>query len=116
MGKITIGLGIVATIIFYGVDSSFFWTTLVTTGLAFWSVGIMHNFAMESAKAWKNRIVENKGLEGASIEEIERIKNLPLNITNHDLQAVPNWLTWLNMIFSVGIYVLLIIGIVKRFF
>ena len=76
----------------------------------------MHNDALESAKVWRNRILKDKELEGASPEEIERIKNLPIEITPDDTQLVPNQITWLNMISSVGIYILLIIGVVKRFF
>jgi hypothetical protein len=116
MGKITVGLGILASLIFYNLDRTLFWTTLVTTALTFWTLGIMHNYAYESAKAWKNRIIENKELEGASPEEIKRVKNLPIKITVEDTQQAPNGLTWLNMIFSFGIYLLLIIGIIKRFF
>lgn len=116
MGKISVGLGVIATLIFYNLDRTYFWITLITTGLTFWTLGIMHNFALESAKAWKNRVIKNKELEGASPEEIERVKNLPLEITPEDTQSVPNGITWLNMIFSFAIYVLLIIGVVKRFF
>lgn len=114
-GKITIGLAIVATTIFYGTDSALFWATLATTVMTFWSVGIMHNFAMDSAKARRKRIIDNKIYEQADDKEINRIKDLPINIEYADLRSVPNWLTWLNLIFSIGIYVLLTIGIYKRF-
>lgn len=114
MWKITTGLGVIAAILFYNVDTAFFWITLFITILTFWSAGVMHNYAMESAKAWRARIIENKMHEGASPEEIEQIKQIQLNINENDLHSVPNWLTIVNMIFSFGTYLMLIVAIVKR--
>ncbi len=73
----------------------------------------MHNFAMESAKKKREIIIENKEYEGASPEELYRIKNLPIKISKYDADIVPNWLAALNMIFSIAIYIFLIIAIVK---
>jgi hypothetical protein len=112
-GKINLIIGIITTLIFFWIDSMLIWLSLGTTILIFWSFGVIHNFAMNSARERRKLIIENKGHEGASPEEIERVKNLPIHISSGDLNIVPNWLTTLNMIFSLAIYVLLIVAIIK---
>jgi hypothetical protein len=115
MGKVTIAVGIVAAILFWGLDDIYFWVTVLTTALAFWSFGVMHNFAMDSAKANRTTIIDNKKYDGASNDEIERIRNMPINIKKADLRVVPNWLALANMICSTGVIILFIIAILKRF-
>ena len=112
-GLINLIIGILTTLIYYWIDSSLIWLSIGTTILIFWSFGIMHNFALNSARETRKIIIENKGHEGASPEEIERVKNLPIQISSGDMYMVPNWLTQLNMIFSLTIYVLLIVAIIK---
>lgn len=111
-GKITIGLGIVATIMFNYIGATLFWVTLGAAVLTFWSVGVMHNFAMDSARARRMEMIQNMIFDRADDNEISRIKRLPINISA-DLGAVPNWLTWLNMIFSIATSVLFAIAIYK---
>lgn len=115
-GLINLIIGILTTLIYYWIDSTLIWLSLGTTILIFWSFGVMHNFAMNSARERRKIIVENKVYEGATHAEIERVENLPIHISSGDLNIVPNWLTHLNMIFSLTIYVLLIVAITKVIF
>lgn len=112
-GKINLIIGIITTLILFWIDSKLIWVSLGITILIFWSFGVMQNFALNSARERWELIIENKGHEGDSREEIERVKNLPIHIINRDLKAVPDWLATLNMIFSLAIYVLLIVAIIK---
>jgi len=115
-GKINLVIGVLSTLIFYWIDSKIIWLSLVTTILIFWSFGIMHNFAMNSARERRELIIENKVLEGASPEEIERVKNFPIHISSGDLNFVPNWLITLNLLFSLAIYILFVVAIIKVIF
>jgi len=112
-GFINLFIGVLTTLIYYWEDSNLVWLSLGTTILIFLSFGIMHNYAMRSAKEKRRKIIVNKGLEGASVEEIERVKNLPIHISNEDINIVPNWLSQLNMLFTIAIYILLIVAIIK---
>lgn len=67
-----------------------------------WSYGVMHNYAVQSSANKIKRLRENLALEGKLDAEKEReIDSLKLNM---NLQAVPNWLTTVDMItFLIGI-------------
>ncbi len=60
----------------------------------FWSLGIMHNYATDLAKRRSNY---TSGF---------------YDITNREAQAVPDWISTVNMLFSLAGLVLLITGIV----
>jgi len=115
-GKISIIIGILTTLIFYWIDSKLGWYSFGTTMLIFWTFGIMHNYAMNSARSKRETIIQNKIIEGSSAKELQRVKDLPINISKGDLNIVPDWLSMLNMIFSLIIYVLLIVSIFKAIF
>ena len=51
-GLISVILSVLAAIAFYGTGHSLsFWLCVVIVVLSFWSWGVMHNYAMNSAKA-----------------------------------------------------------------
>lgn len=115
-GKISLIIGILTTLILYWVDSNLVWFSFGTTILIFWTFGIMHNYAMNWARSKRENILRNKLLEGCSAEEIQKVKDLPININKGDLNIVPDWLSMLNLIFSLIIYILLLVAIYKTIF
>jgi len=60
----------------------------------FWTWGIMHNYATNAAKRRPN------------------YSGKFFDLTNRDIQAVPDWLSMVSMLFSIGGLVLFIIGII----
>jgi len=61
---------------------------------SFWSWGIMHNYAVEAARrrlSYTGRFYD---------------------FTEGEVESVPNWITLINMIFSLGGLVLLIVGVI----
>lgn len=67
---------------------------IVATVGCFWSWGVMHNYATEFAKLRSN-------YTGGFYD-----------ITKREVEAVPDWITTVNMIFTLVALVLLITGIV----
>jgi hypothetical protein len=65
---------------------------------------------MTSAKRRRDRLRENTFLEGGSPEDIERIDNTPIHPSTYDAISIPDWLSYLNMLFSLAGFVLLISG------
>ena len=112
-GWISIVIGVFAVFLFYiSVGfSSLFWISLVNTILCFLVFGIMHNFAMEASKEKRTLLVKNMKLENRSLEDIKKVADLPINISERDLDAVPNWLSTANMIFSFTVFGLFIFSI-----
>lgn len=115
-GKINLFIGILTTLIFYWIESKIVWFSFGMTILIFWTFGIMHNYAMNSARNKRELILQNKLLEGYSAEELKRVKDLPVKINKGDLNNVPDLISMLNMIFSLIIYVLLLVAIYKTIF
>ena len=115
-GKIGVIIGILATIVLYGTGHPIlFWLAIAAVAVDFWSWGIMHNYAMLSAKAKVERLRENMVYEGRSPEEISRLDQIPIKVSNADLEAVPNSWTMINMAATIGSLMLLIVGLVVRF-
>lgn len=116
-GLISVIISILAAITFFGTGNPFlFWVCVIIALLSFWSWGIMHNYAMKSAKARWNHVRENMIQEGRAKEEIDRLDNTPINPSIGDVNAVPDWLATINMLISVAGIGLLIFGIIVRFF
>lgn len=112
-GKISLIVGVISILLFYEMDYiSLFWISVAITIVAFWSYGVMHNFAFDSAKDRRKRRIENKKELDLEINSIEE---LPIKIGKSDVNVVPNWLTLLNMIFSIALYLLLFIALFKFF-
>ena len=74
-------------------SGSLFWLTIGAGVIAFWSYGVMHNYAMEAAK-------QRRGPTGRFYD-----------ITPSEADAVPNWITGINMLSSIACFVLFVIAI-----
>ncbi|MEW6172856.1 MAG: hypothetical protein AB1510_07270 [Bacillota bacterium] len=116
-GLISVIISVLAAIAFYGTGHPLlFWLCVVIVVLSFWSWGVMHNYAMNSAKARWDRIRDNMIREGRSPEEIDRLDNTPIHLSKADVNVVPDWLATVNMLVTLGGIGLLIGGIIVRFF
>ncbi|MBZ0111725.1 MAG: hypothetical protein K8J08_04625 [Thermoanaerobaculia bacterium] len=114
-GWLSIGLGIVAALLLWRTGHPvLFWSAVVATVLEFWSYGIMHNFAMDLAKARFDRIRENMILEEQGQEALDRLDRTPIHPTSAEINAVPDGITRVNMLVSLAILGLLISGVVIR--
>ncbi|MBN1181716.1 MAG: hypothetical protein JXB49_05465 [Bacteroidales bacterium] len=110
-GKIGIIMSIAATILLYIVESTIlFWISLLTTVIIFWTWGIMHNYAHMAAR---NRIKSNKINEGKSEKEISNLPRTNIEINETDMDNVPDYLTFINMIITIAAFIFLIFGIIK---
>jgi hypothetical protein len=87
----------------YNTGRPILWVIVLVNAVAnLWSYGVMHNYAVQSSAERIKRLRENLTLEGRLDAEKKReIDRLKLNV---NLQAVPGWLTNVNMItFLIGI-------------
>lgn len=116
-GLISVIISVLAAIAFFGTGHPLlFWLCVVMVVFSFWSRGVMHNYAMNSAKDRWDRIRENMIQEGRSPEEIQRLDSIPIHPSNADVNAVPDWLATVNMLVTFAGLGLLIWGIIVRFF
>jgi len=116
-GLISVIISVLAAIAFFDIGHRFlFWLCVAITVVSFWSWGVMHNYAMNSAKARWDQIRENVIQEGGSPEEIARLDSTPIHLSNGDVNAVPDWLATVNMLVTFACFGLLIWGIIIRFF
>lgn len=84
IGFLSIAFGAVAAFRFYGsTHPILYWMSVVFTILAFWLVGICHNFAMESAKLKRKHQIENFEKEGRPDVEIGRFTSVILRVKVH---------------------------------
>lgn len=95
MGWLSFLLGVVAGALFFKTGH----VVLLSLSIVFsigglWSWGVMHNYATESAK---RRLNYSGGF---------------FDITAHEANSVPNWITSINMLSSVAALILLIIAII----
>lgn len=95
MGWLAVVVGLAACVLLWTQDA------YVLLGLAsactvvcLWSYGVMHNYAVESAKGRRSY--------GGGFGDF----------TARDMEAVPNWLAGLNLAFSAAVLGFLIVGIV----
>jgi len=96
MGWLSVAIGIGAAILLYMAGGGpLFWAALVASGVALWSWGVMHNFAMEAAR-------KRPSFRGGF-----------LDITEEEADAVPNWLATTNLVATLGCVGLLITGVIK---
>jgi hypothetical protein len=115
-GWISVIASLIATILLYGTGHLYFFIFAILITIAcFWTFGIMHNYAINSAKYRHDRIVENMKLEGRSEEEITAFDSRIISPSPHDVTAVPDKLSVINMIISITGYVLLLIAIYLKY-
>ena len=95
MGWLSVLLaGLAAFLLFKAGHTVLMILAIVAAVGCFWSWGIMHNYATEAAKRRSN-------YTGGFYD-----------ITNREAQAVPDWISTANMLFSLAALVLLNVGIV----
>ena len=101
---------------FYGVGHPVLFCFSIASGvISFWSWGVMHNFATESAKKRRELTVENMRLERRFEEDITRFDSRLVTPGAIDVEAVPNWVATINMLVTFVGFVLLICGALVRF-
>jgi len=94
MAWLPIVLGIITCWLFYRSDQIILLVvTLLLTLVSFWSWGIMHNFATEAAK-------KRSSYEGGFYD-----------FTPQEAHAVPNWITRINLLSSIGILIVFIFAV-----
>lgn len=96
MGWLHVLIGIIASFILYktGPKYLFIVAVIVTIG-AFWSWGIMHNYATNQAK-------KRLSYRGGFYDFMEK-----------EIETVPNWITRINIVFTFLGLILLIIAVIK---
>src|SRR3990170_1911532 len=115
-GWISVIASLIATILLYGTGHLYlFIFAILVTVACFWTFGIMHNYAISSAKARHDRILENMKLEGRSEEETTAFDNRIIRLSPHDVNVVPDKLAFIDMIISITGYVLLLIAIYFKY-
>jgi hypothetical protein len=115
-GWISVIASLIATILLYGTGHLYlFIFAILITIACFWTFGIMHNYATNSAKSRHDRILENMKLEGRSEEEITASDSRIISSSPHDVNAVPDKLAFINMIISITGYGLLLIAIYLKY-
>ena len=108
-GIINAVIGIVAAVLLYRNQQTFVLCLCVfSIGVSIWSYGVMHNYTMDLAKERVSTLRRNMEYEGMDISEIKRADYLPLHPTEKEINAVPNWLSLINM-FSAGFNVVFLI-------
>ena len=89
MGWISVICASIGAWLFYQSQNDWlFWFTIGAGVLAFWSYGVMHNYAIEVAK-------KRQGFNGRFYD-----------IAPHEADAVPNWIAMINMLSSIICFVL----------
>jgi len=98
MGWIHVALGIVACLLLYtsGKWVAFWAAVIVLVGL-FWTYGVMHNYATESAK-------RRSTFRGGFYDFTER-----------DIDVVPDSIARLNLILAITSFGLLVYGVYTKF-
>jgi len=95
MGWLSVLLSAIAAFLFYKTGRFALTILAIIAALGnFWSWGVMHNYATELAKRRQN------------------YKGGFYDITRQEAKAVPDWISWTNMGFSIAGLILLIIGII----
>lgn len=115
-GWISVIASLIATILLYGTEHLYLFIFAILIAIAcFWTFGIMHNYATNSAKARHDRILENMKWEGRSKEEITAFDNRIINPSPQDVDVVPDKLAFINMIVSITGYILLLIAVYLKY-
>jgi hypothetical protein len=114
-GLISVILCVFAAIAFYGTGHPvLFWLFVALGVLSFWSWGVMHNFATQSAKRRHEQMVRAMRNQGKSDQEIANADAQIISPDVADMDAVPNWLTSIYMLATLSGLILLVWGLVAR--
>ena len=115
-GWISVIASLIATILLYGTGHLYLFVfAILITITCFYTFGIMHNYAISSAKVRHERILKNMKLEGRSQEKITAFDNRIIELGPHDANIVPDKLAFINLITSITGYVLLLIAIYLKY-
>ena len=97
MGWLSVAVGVIAAALLYGTGHGVLFTfSVVFTIACLCSWGVMHNFATESAK---RRSTYTGGF---------------YDLTEIEVDSVPNWVTTINMLSTFAVVVILIIALFIR--
>jgi hypothetical protein len=113
-GWVTIGISALAAYSFFRIANTPLMILSIINGvLCFWSVGVMHNYASYAMRSKADILQENMKAEGRLDQEaIARLDALRTKI-NPD--AVPDWITYVNMAtFVVAVGLLITFFVVKN--
>ena len=95
MGWFYVAISIIAAIIFFKSGHIILMIISIVAALGcFWSWGVMHNYATDIAK-------QRLGYTGKFYD-----------INKEEANAIPNWITFINVLFASAGFILLIISIV----
>jgi hypothetical protein len=98
MGWLSVALGGLAAFLFWGTGHTLLMVLAIVLALVcLWSWGVMHNYATEAAKHRSNY---NGGF---------------YDITAQEANSVPNWITNVNIISTLGSVALLVTALISRF-
>ena len=98
MGWLSVLVGVAAAVLLYGTGHGILFSLAVVSAAGcFWSWGIMHNYATNTAK-------KRSSYSGGFYD-----------FTGQETQSAPNWITVVNMLLTLIAVGLLIIGLVVRF-
>jgi len=103
-------ISVVPLYLLYNTGHRVLWFLALGSAVAnIWSLGVMHNYAVESSAQQIKTLQRNLALEGnLDAEKQRQIDGLKLTV---NLNAVPNWLSTLNMVsLTIGL-VFLVYGI-----
>ena len=115
-GLVNLFVCVLAAGAFYGTGHPIlFWLSIGAGVVAFWSWGIMHNYAMEPAISRHDLIIQNMRDAGRSEDDISRFDSRIISPGRADANAIPNWLATVNMVATLVGVVLLIWGSIVRF-
>ena len=115
-GLISVIICVLAVVGFYGTGHPILFSLSIASGIvAFWSWGVMHNYATESAKSRHDMMLESMRAEDRPEDEIARFDSCIIDPGPADVNAVPNWLATVNMVATLVGVVLLISGAIVRF-
>ncbi|MEK5214588.1 hypothetical protein [Psychrobacillus sp. FSL H8-0487] len=115
MALLSLVICIFAPILLYGTGLSIlYWLSIINLILYIVIILAFPNIiAVSAMRKWKVR-VEEMEQQGATEEEIEKIFNEDIEITEKDYQAAPRWLYLINLANIVLGLILLITGILYR--
>lgn len=116
-GWINTSLGLVSIVLFYVRGNwILFAIAIVATLVAFWSHGVMSNYAIDLARDRFGRLRENMILEGRGRDEIEAFDRVQIQPSSREIASVPNWITAINLLATAAIVCLLLVGGVSLLF
>lgn len=112
-GIVSILISAGAAFLLYGVGHPILFAFAVVVALlAFWSVGVMHNYGSYARRDRAARLRDSLRAEGAFDSAAQaRLAKFERGV---EPQAIPNWLSGVNMLLTVIALVLLITAFIVR--